>query len=110
MSERDAALLDEFCDQLWLEDGLAKNTLESYRRDLRLFASWLAGHGGALAAASETDVLGYFAARHAGEHRPRASTLALGASGAFLLRARLIDLASLPFIPRRRCASSLRCN
>ena len=80
MSERDAALLDEFCDHLWLEDGLAKNTLESYRRDLRLFGTWLAGQGGALAAASEADVLGYFAHCHARRHRPRASTQARLAS------------------------------
>ena len=33
--------IDEFCDTLWLEDGLAKNSLEAYRRDLRLFAVWL---------------------------------------------------------------------
>ena len=80
VGERDAALLDEFCDHLWLEDGLAKNTLESYRRDLRLFGTWLAGRGGALGAASEADVLGYFAHRHASRHRPRASTQARLAS------------------------------
>jgi integrase/recombinase XerD len=34
-------LLDEFCDSLWLEDGLSRNTLESYRRDLNKFAAWL---------------------------------------------------------------------
>jgi integrase/recombinase XerD len=34
-------LLDEFCDALWLEDGLSRNTLESYRRDLSKFAEWL---------------------------------------------------------------------
>jgi len=83
-SERDAALLDEFCDHLWLEDGLAKNTLESYRRDLRLFGIWLAGRGGALAAASEADVLGYFAHRFGGAKRggprPRPSTQARLAS------------------------------
>jgi len=39
-------LLDEFCDALWLEDGLARNTLESYRRDLRQFAAWLKARGG----------------------------------------------------------------
>ena len=39
-------LLDEFCDALWLEDGLSRNTLESYRRDLRLFAEWLASERG----------------------------------------------------------------
>ena len=35
------SLLDEFCDALWLEDGLARSTLESYRRDLQQFAAWL---------------------------------------------------------------------
>ena len=33
--------IDDFCDTLWLEDGLSKNTLEAYRRDLTLFARWL---------------------------------------------------------------------
>ena len=36
-----AELLDEFSDTLWLEDGLSRNTLESYRRDLNKFALWL---------------------------------------------------------------------
>ena len=36
-----ADLLDEFCDNLWLEDGLSRNTLDSYRRDLHKFAAWL---------------------------------------------------------------------
>jgi integrase/recombinase XerD len=36
-----AELLDEFFDNLWLEDGLARNTLDSYRRDLQRFADWL---------------------------------------------------------------------
>ncbi len=35
------AAADEFCDTLWLEDGLSKNTLEAYKRDLLLFADWL---------------------------------------------------------------------
>lgn len=34
-------LLDEFFDALWLEDGLSRNTLDSYRRDLTKFADWL---------------------------------------------------------------------
>ncbi len=34
-------LLDEFCDALWLEDGLARNTLTSYRSDLLKFTQWL---------------------------------------------------------------------
>ena len=34
-------LIDQFCDSLWLEDGLSANTLESYRRDLTQWAQWL---------------------------------------------------------------------
>jgi integrase/recombinase XerD len=41
MSEVEESLLDEFCDALWLEDGLARNTLASYRSDLLQFSYWL---------------------------------------------------------------------
>lgn len=58
-------LIDEFCDTLWLEDGLAKNTLEAYRRDLSLFAQWLQGEGGkSLLAVEAEDLNRYFSARH----------------------------------------------
>ncbi len=33
--------LDAFCDSLWLEEGLARLTLESYRSDLRQLWGWL---------------------------------------------------------------------
>lgn len=33
--------LDRFTDNLWLEHGLARNTLASYRSDLARFAAWL---------------------------------------------------------------------
>ncbi|HEX5686023.1 MAG TPA: site-specific integrase, partial [Ideonella sp.] len=35
-------LIDAFVSALWVEDGLAANTLAAYRRDLSLFAQWLA--------------------------------------------------------------------
>jgi integrase/recombinase XerD len=41
----DQAEIDAFCDALWLEDGLAKATLSSYRSDLERLAAWLAGAG-----------------------------------------------------------------
>jgi integrase/recombinase XerD len=37
----DPARLDAFCDTLWLEAGLSKNTLAGYRADLAQFAAWL---------------------------------------------------------------------
>jgi len=62
----DKALIDEFCDTLWLEDGLAKNTLDAYRRDLYLFAAWLEkDRGSKLLAGNADDLSAYFAARHA---------------------------------------------
>ena len=33
--------IDAFIDALWLEEGLARNTLAAYRRDLELYAKWL---------------------------------------------------------------------
>ncbi len=58
--------IDQFCDTLWLEDGLAKNSLEAYRRDLRLFAEWLQTttqkH---LLEVSEADIFSYVAEKHA---------------------------------------------
>ena len=34
-------LIDAFCDQLWLQDGLAPSSLASYRRDLLGMGAWL---------------------------------------------------------------------
>ena len=57
----DASLLDAFSDALWLEDGLSRNTLESYRRDLSQFAAFLKGRG--LASAQEADLFSFLASR-----------------------------------------------
>ena len=36
-------LLDAFCDALWLEDGLSRNTIASYRTDLEQFSKFRKG-------------------------------------------------------------------
>jgi len=61
LSAADSALLDVFCDALWLEDGLAKNTLASYRRDLSQLAAYLGQRG--LDTATEADLFSYLATR-----------------------------------------------
>ena len=64
-------LLDEFSDALWLEDGLARNTLESYRRDLSQFAAWLRETRSAgLLEATHADLLAYLAHRFRAKARP----------------------------------------
>ena len=59
----DTSSIDTFIDALWLEEGLSKNTLQAYRRDLTLFAQWLPPTP--LVAAQELHIQGYFAAQHA---------------------------------------------
>ncbi|MFZ6743436.1 site-specific tyrosine recombinase XerD [Undibacterium sp. JH2W] len=57
--------IDQFCDALWLEDGLAKNTIEAYRRDMRLFAEYLHQEQGKhLYEVSNADINNYIAAKH----------------------------------------------
>lgn len=61
------ALIKRFADALWIEDGLARLTLEAYRRDLTLYAHWLADTTGrSIELSRESDLLGYIAHRHAG--------------------------------------------
>ncbi|MDX9715948.1 site-specific tyrosine recombinase XerD [Thauera sp. AutoDN2] len=53
--------LDRFTDDLWLEHGLARNTLAGYRSDLAHFAAWLEQRDGRLPAASAADLSAYLA-------------------------------------------------
>ena len=62
MTSRD---IDAFIDAIWLEEGLAKNTLLAYRRDLTLFCQWLEGFDRSLNQVAETDLHAFFASKHA---------------------------------------------
>ncbi|MBS0543795.1 MAG: site-specific tyrosine recombinase XerD [Proteobacteria bacterium] len=61
LSPEARAELDAFIDTLWLEHGLARNTLAGYRSDLALFAAWLAPRGDVLQRASGADLAAYLA-------------------------------------------------
>ena len=75
MKASPAQLIDAFCDALWLEDGLSRNTLDSYRRDLRQFADWLEGHSGRdLLSVDQGTIQEYLA--HKFRTKARASTAA----------------------------------
>jgi integrase/recombinase XerD len=109
MATDNTALIDEFCDSLWLEDGLSKNTLDAYRRDMRLFAAWLEtmrpGVGG-LGAVATHDIQGYIAARHNDSGKATSSNRRLSVIKRFyqmLLRQRRItDDPSLKLVSARQ--------
>jgi integrase/recombinase XerD len=62
-SQLDTAQLDTFIDHLWLEDGLSKNTLESYRADLSQFDAWLGKNKSHLLEATQADIQQYLAVK-----------------------------------------------
>jgi integrase/recombinase XerD len=67
MNSHSQSSIDSFIDALWLEDGLSKNTLAAYRRDLSLYAAWLAEEAQGQRSLDQTlepDLNGYFSARH----------------------------------------------
>ena len=88
------ALLDRFCDHLWLEDGLSKLTLAAYRRDLAAFGQWLdREHSRELAGVAAGDIEAYLAWRFARHAQPRSAaryTSALKRFYRYLLRENLI--------------------
>jgi integrase/recombinase XerD len=83
-----ADALEAFCDALWLEDGLAQNTIAAYRADLEQLAQFL---GGDLVKADEAALLRFMASR-----KGRSSSAARRLSSIkrfyqYCLRERLID-------------------
>ncbi|HYH43723.1 MAG TPA: site-specific tyrosine recombinase XerD [Burkholderiales bacterium] len=63
-------LIDEFRDALWLEDGLARNTLDSYGSDIRQFGDWLIARSGkTLIHADHGDIQAYLSHRYARKAR-----------------------------------------
>lgn len=74
ISQTDSTLLDRFCDALWLEDGLSRNTLDAYRRDLLQLASWLEPRGMGLAQVGGGDLQGYLAHLYAQRAKARTSS------------------------------------
>ena len=77
-------VIDGHLDHLWLEYGLSRATLASYRRDLAGFAAWLERD---LQTASEADLHRYLADRLAAGRSPRTIARFLSAARSFYRRA-----------------------
>ncbi|SDQ89676.1 site-specific tyrosine recombinase XerD [Pseudoxanthomonas sp. CF125] len=81
--DADAAEIAAFLDAIWAENGLAKPTLASYRRDLEGLARWRNGRQGGLAQADRAGLFDYFAARTAQNYSPRSNARLLSSLRAF---------------------------
>ena len=55
------AVIEAFLDALWMERGLARNTLAAYRSDLRGVGAWLGRRGRPLGSATRLDLLDWLA-------------------------------------------------
>ena len=74
----DSELIDAFCDGLWLEHGLSRNTLDAYRRDLAGLSGWLPP-GSSLSVADREALLGYLSHRQRLGFKARSSARLLSA-------------------------------
>jgi integrase/recombinase XerD len=71
--------IDTFIDAIWLEQGLSKNTLAAYRRDLTLYAAWLAhAQQRTIESTTAPDIERYFAARMLAPTQAPADTRQVG--------------------------------
>ena len=65
LDEDSQQAIDTFIDSLWMEAGLARLTLEAYRRDLELYGRWLVlGTTKCLDDTTVADLNAYFAHKH----------------------------------------------
>lgn len=65
--------IEQYLDALWMEKGLADNTLASYRRDLAHFEHWLGGRSAGLLDASGSQLQDYLGWRLKQGHSPRST-------------------------------------
>ena len=61
--EKIEPLAEDFLSSLWIEDGLAKNTLSAYRADLEAFIQWLKKSNVGLLSVQQGDISAYLAVK-----------------------------------------------
>jgi integrase/recombinase XerD len=58
------SVIVQYLDAIWMEKGLSKNSLESYRTDLSLLSQWLNSQSLGLLQADAPSLLNYLSVRH----------------------------------------------
>src|SRR5690554_5736529 len=108
MLQQNKQLIDDFLQQLWLQQGLSENTRAAYANDLRQFVLWLAEQELALLQVQRSHVLEYLAWRLQEGYRARSTARFISTLRRFyqyLLEQRLISedpsvLVDLPKLGR----------
>ena len=54
-------IIDNYCDSIWVEKGLSKNTIDSYASDLQQLEKWLSAKNIDIKTCSEIDLNSYLA-------------------------------------------------
>ena len=109
MAHTSADLIDTFCDQVWLQDGLAPASLASYRRDLTQWAAWLDSRRRTMLAAQRIDVEGWLAEQYRAKAKSSSIARRLSSLRRFYalqlfqatMRADPTALVRAPKLPRR---------
>ncbi|MGI8561311.1 MAG: site-specific tyrosine recombinase XerD [Luteimonas sp.] len=83
LGQSDADAIHAFLDATWAESGLARQTLDGYRRDLEGFARWRDGRDDGIAAADRAGLFDYLAWRTRNGYAPRSNARLLSALRAF---------------------------
>lgn len=89
LSETNQLSIDRFIDELWLQDGLSDNTLQSYRIDLSQFARWLETEFAKnnILTISKTNILHYLAYRVDKKYKARSTSRLLSTLKRFYIYA-----------------------
>ncbi|MFA6986310.1 MAG: site-specific integrase, partial [Arenimonas sp.] len=82
-SAEDSVLIRAFLERIWAEQGLAQQTLDSYRRDLDGFARWLRPRAIPLLAVQRLHLFDYLAERSAGNYASRSNARLLSSLRSF---------------------------
>ena len=106
---QDSDLIEQFLDELWIERNLAKNTVASYRLDLRTLIEWLQHQQLTLLNVDAIGLQGFLAERVEGGYKASSSARLLSAMRRlfqYLYREKLREddpsaLLSSPKLPQR---------
>lgn len=92
--EPDQLFIQRYIDSLWTERGLSENTMQSYRRDLEYFVSWLHKSNQSIQSVTQVRLQSYLAHRFQEKYSARSTSRALSCLRGFyrwMLRERLVQ-------------------